>query len=644
MNGKKKILRKLLTWIWLISLSIIFLSIGIGYLWGKNLLLNKIGQERVYAAQLMSDNVELEVESITGHVMDKLNDMELLELLSAANSLYTGPEQDALNEIKRIDELWIAGRQEVIDRVLTNRGSILLREKFKTEEKIAEIFVTDILGATIAASGKTTDFYQADEEWWQQAYSNGNGRIYIGKIEVDESAGISALPVSFPVFDKTNNIAGICKVVFDITYLFDFMEKFHINESSYFLFIEDEVVVYSSGPECTEQKFLYINDCRVLKEKTSGWIVAAPEISGQLSLLAYAEPDPFDSVAVMSYNNKIVLLQPLEELLSPLHSLLIQPVFFITVLILIFIPLGRVIGNTIADPIAKLDTAVQKVSKGDLNAELEIRTGDELETLARAFNDMTQKLREQQVTINKTAKRMVQAEKMSGIGRLALGVGTKLNNPLAYINTNLSFLQRCLDKMRRVDSDDKENINELIRTMEQVIQESIEGAQSIGSIAGGLVGFTSIPEEMSVSVNVNHEIHQVIENLSKKYDSGIQVKLFLTEIPALNCQPLQLNSALTNIIENAYQAVKPDGTIEIRSYAAAEHAIVEISDNGCGIAENDLDRIFEPFFTSKSEEKTSGLGLSTANVIIRRHQGTIDVSSEIGRGTTVTVNIPYQKQ
>lgn len=114
----------------------------------------------------------------------------------------------------------------------------------------------------------------------------------------------------------------------------------------------------------------------------------------------------------------------------------------------------------------------------------------------------------------------------------------------------------------------------------------------------------------------------------------------MADLPQVNCYPQQLNQVFMNILVNAAQAVEKQGEIRIATRESAGVVEIVISDTGQGIPEENLSRIFDPFFTSKEVGKGTGLGLNVAYNIIKKHQGSINVQSEVGIGATFTVRIP----
>src|SRR6185369_12608487 len=114
----------------------------------------------------------------------------------------------------------------------------------------------------------------------------------------------------------------------------------------------------------------------------------------------------------------------------------------------------------------------------------------------------------------------------------------------------------------------------------------------------------------------------------------------LGELPTVNCYPQQLGQVFLNFLVNAAHAIDQQGVVRVTTRTEDGYVTIAVSDTGCGIAEENMDRIFEPFFTTKEVGTGTGLGLAISYEIVQRHNGTIDVESEVGKGTTFTVHLP----
>ena len=256
--------------------------------------------------------------------------------------------------------------------------------------------------------------------------------------------------------------------------------------------------------------------------------------------------------------------------------------------------------------------------------------------------------------------KLVQNEKMVGLGQLAAGVAHELNNPVAFVHGNLDILHQTtkalVDLLNFYESADlpsaivdqatemKASIPYLsaIDELDSVIADCKDGADRIKDIVQNLRTFSRLDEAEFKKVDITEGIEATIRLLSQYFVGGnIELVKELREIPAVDAFGGQLNQLWMNLLVNATQALggKP-GRVQVATSSDEEFVTVTITDNGAGIAKQDLRRIFDPFYTTKAVGEGTGLGLSICFGIVERHAGTINVASDLGTGTSFTVRLP----
>ncbi|MBI2937576.1 MAG: PAS domain S-box protein [Thaumarchaeota archaeon] len=223
----------------------------------------------------------------------------------------------------------------------------------------------------------------------------------------------------------------------------------------------------------------------------------------------------------------------------------------------------------------------------------------------------------------KLEKQLLQADKLATLGTLAAGVAHEINNPLA----NISLYSEMA--MKRT-SDGK--LSEKLKVIN-------EEANRAALIAKGLLDFAHQPEIKSVPTDVNEEVKKVLSILGPEL-KGIDVITDLGAIPRISADSGQIQQVFMNLLTNSIQAVGENGVIRVKTVVKQGSVEVRFSDNGCGIPPENLGKVFDPFFTTKSPGKGTGLGLSICYGIVQRHNGSIDVESEVDVGTTFTVRLP----
>ena len=264
--------------------------------------------------------------------------------------------------------------------------------------------------------------------------------------------------------------------------------------------------------------------------------------------------------------------------------------------------------------------------------------------------------------IQEIQSQLVQSEKLASVGQLAAGVAHEINNPIGYINANLTSLKTyvedllalvalyekiepvCpdLDQLQRIqDFKHKIDLEYLKSDVLDLMNESQEGANRVKKIVQDLKDFSHAGGDDDwqwADIHACLESTLNIVNNEIKYKAGV-LKEF-GDIPQLWCLPHQLNQVFMNLLVNAAHAIEAKGTIGVRTGDDDDHVWVEVSDNGKGIAPEHINKIFDPFFTTKPVGKGTGLGLSVSYNIIKKHHGEIQLHSRVGEGTTFRIVLP----
>jgi len=185
-------------------------------------------------------------------------------------------------------------------------------------------------------------------------------------------------------------------------------------------------------------------------------------------------------------------------------------------------------------------------------------------------------------------------------------------------------------------------IDFILDDVASVIDESLEGTERVKTIVHDLKSFSYQDREDLLPYDLNKGIKSTLNIVWNELKYKAEVIEELTELPPIKCYPQQINQVIMNLLVNASQAIEGKGKITVRTLQQDGEVIVEIGDTGCGINPEDLPKIFEPFFTTKECGKGTGLGLSISYSIIERHGGSIEVESEIGKGSTFRIHLPIE--
>ncbi len=263
-------------------------------------------------------------------------------------------------------------------------------------------------------------------------------------------------------------------------------------------------------------------------------------------------------------------------------------------------------------------------------------------------------LRERQAQI-------IQQEKLASIGQLAAGVAHEINNPIGFIGSNLGTLAKYVGKydefialmdeavLNGCPSETRDEIaasrrrlkiDYISRDIRQLIDDNIEGTERVKKIVQDLKIFSRGDDSEPVIADINKCLESTINIVWNEIKYVATLRRDYNDIPPIRCNPQQLSQVFLNLLVNASHAIDRQGEITVRTWADERSVNVAVSDTGCGIPPADLKRIFDAFYTTKEVGKGTGLGLSISAEIVKKHNGEIGVTSEVGKGTTFTVRLP----
>jgi two-component system, NtrC family, sensor kinase len=303
-------------------------------------------------------------------------------------------------------------------------------------------------------------------------------------------------------------------------------------------------------------------------------------------------------------------------------------------------------ASDLADPTAGAWWMVQDRS--------EVRRAQEaLETNYGHLKEINSRLEEAQ-------NQLLQSEKMASIGQLAAGVAHEINNPVGFVNSNLSSLGRYVTGLLKLVSAYEANENslgsEMRRELERIksevdlaylredlpalLSESAEGLGRVKRIVQDLKDFSRVDNTDWSEADINAGLDSTLNVVSSEVKYKAEIRKEYGVLPPVRCLAAQLNQVFMNFIVNAAHAIDGRGVITLSTGHAGDRVWVEVADTGCGMSAEVQRRIFEPFFTTKPVGKGTGLGLSLSFSIVQKHKGTIKVKSEPGKGSAFRVWIP----
>jgi len=295
--------------------------------------------------------------------------------------------------------------------------------------------------------------------------------------------------------------------------------------------------------------------------------------------------------------------------------------------------LGCFMAGKIINPVHRLIRASQQVTEGSLTPDIGPVSSGEMAVLQNTFKEMVAAMGRRRA---ESQDRLLLSERQASVGRLAAGVAHEINNPLTGVLTYTHMLLR------------RKDLNEEVRADLQTVAEATE---RVRKIVKGLLDFSRQTKLDREQVDVNRLISNTIalmENQALVKGIGMAFKPG-DDLHTVNMDRNQFQSVLLNVLINALDATKPGDSITVSTSnspvvneAGQEGIEISVADTGCGIPPEHLNKLFDPFFTTKEVGHGTGLGLSVTLGIVQRHGGSIQVTSEVGKGATFTIWVPLE--
>lgn len=304
----------------------------------------------------------------------------------------------------------------------------------------------------------------------------------------------------------------------------------------------------------------------------------------------------------------------------------------ITATIFVFtigIVLTVILSRHYTKPIEQIAKAASRVAAGDLNQNITITGNDEIAKMAQSFNHMVTKLKE----TKSLEERLREAEHLSGLGQLSRSIAHEIRNPLNFINLSIEHMET---KYAPADPQKKEKYKNLISGIKLEVQR-------LNKLVSDFLDYSKPMKLNKRPVNIKELLEDTISLVWAKAEAdGISIKREDFADGTLNIDPELFKSCLMNVISNAFQSMTDDAIqkreLTIKTSVEDSFFVITVSDTGCGISTENLDKIFEPFFSTK--QNGLGLGLSMTKRVIEEHKGKVEINSIQGIGSEVRLFLP----
>ncbi len=345
-------------------------------------------------------------------------------------------------------------------------------------------------------------------------------------------------------------------------------------------------------------------------------------------------------------------------------------------------------------PLSVLLHGVQRIDKGNLDVSIPVRSEDEIGYLSGAFNGMVtsiktahaqlelsaedlrisnEKLAEYNRTLSERVEertrdlnkkndelevklqqivemqqQLIIQEKMASLGNLVAGVAHEVNSPIGAVHSAADSSRRCIERIsafvRSNESVKGLRAGDELEKSLQILKNNNEvtavASERITSIVRSLKTFARLDEAEYQQADIRVGLDSTLLLIEHELKNRIAVTRDYGDVPDIGCYPNQLNQVFMNVLMNAAQAIDGKGTIIVKTFVDDDDVVIQISDDGCGMAPEVITRVFDPGFTTKGVGVGTGLGLSICHTIIQKHHGKIKVASDVGKGTTFSIIVP----
>ncbi len=437
-----------------------------------------------------------------------------------------------------------------------------------------------------------------------------------------------------PVKDAKGKTIGSMGAMTDITERKKNQSALKESEEKYRTLMEsmNEVVMMIDNKD----RIQYVNN--KFKEKLG---YSQEEIIGEIGFKFLYDENQLEVINKASFNRSINIVTPYELSFAAKSG---QKINFLVSAA----PMKNSDGEAIGFILAMADITEKKIIERELEKHrhhLELLVQERTEELATANEELvstneelhTQREELEAVLLNlqNTQNQLIQAEKMASLGVLAAGVAHEINNPLNFIQGGIYGLEQYIE----------ENLSDHKTELAGLIDGIYTGIDRAAKIVSSLNHYSRRDDSKFEPFDIHNVIDNCLQILRNQTENKIEIeKKYTHETYMIAGNVGKLHQAMLNVLINAVQAIEKNGEIKINTSLSEQNIIISVSDNGCGISEKNITKIFDPFFTTKDAGKGTGLGLSITYNILEEHNGSIQVNSKLGKGTTVIIKLPLNKE
>lgn len=376
-----------------------------GYLLVSQMREQTVGERMRLEAGLIASMIASHIETVAREATVYFNDPEWRATLQAVNERRGSVSPDQLQDsFAELDRKWAdpAASEGSLAGYLEGPLNEHMKLYARGKENVAEVFLSDRYGGLVASSAKTSDFYQADESWWQEAFAGGKGRQLVRDLTFDASSGFWGIEIATPLKNEEGGVLGIVKHILKSDALFAVLENFRFGKTGHAVLVNGAGnILFHQELEPLTARFYKEEAFQELVRDPTGWTVLfEPHSHKEDMLVAYAHvPSPLLEASDIRWY--VFVDQSRREVLAPLHRILIVLAITSALFLLLFLWAAYWLSGRIVKPIRELERIVTGIRQGNWDERIDIRSGDEVQVLAESFNYTLEHLRAKQSELMK---------------------------------------------------------------------------------------------------------------------------------------------------------------------------------------------------------------------------------------------------
>lgn len=629
-------------------------------------------------------------------LFDKVSDLRVLATSDdiivsalARNESYTGTDEATLAGILALDREWIEAPETspLIKSVITpdrvgNPAAFQLNRFLKSLDEHSELLLTDRRGATIAATGRLTDYYQADEAWWRSAWNDGKGSVYVAPPQFDDSADITAMMIAVPVYNGGDEPVGILRSTLNVADVLSVVSTVKIGNTGYASILDGEGRVFRDP----SSNGLDASDIGIGRHLNAGLLAKTGHQTDSSAIVAHARliRDNFDFSAITAVDDGIVdavmglglitvVRQERDEALAAVNAIEKSGRYALYMAVVISIIIALLAARLVASPLKRLSVAAEAMGRGrldtplppaysgeishltdnlatmahrlqDLIASLETRSAELADSNQSLKREVMERIRaEQELTryrdqleerINEHVRALEEAqvelmrrEKLSALGQLTGKIAQEIRSPLGTLAASLYLIKKSLATVadERVDG---------------ALARADRSVKRCDRIVSELYTYSDRQSPSLQPTELDSWLVPVIDQFECPACAVLTTDL--TSGATVLMDREHLHQAFDCVLLNAVQAVEESesgtGSVRIETRTTSARVEIRVADTGPGIAAEVQSHMFEPLYSTKPNG--IGLGLPLAKAIMEEHGGGIDIEKGTDGGTAVVLWVP----